>query len=121
MSVVQWLGAVLAQARQAGHFQFAAIQGEVGGKLLADAGLRMEGLQTLLLVDGQRSWQHTDACACCALGWPWRLTAVIRLIPAALRDALYRDRRNRYHWFGKSEQCMMRTLLWLPAFWTELE
>jgi predicted DCC family thiol-disulfide oxidoreductase YuxK len=33
---------------------------------------------------------------------------VIRLIPAALRDALYRMiARNRYHWFGKSEQCMM--------------
>ena len=104
-----WVQFLLKHDKQ-GVFQFAAIQGEVGGKLLADAGLRLEGLQTLLLVDGQRSWQHTDAIlrVLHALGWPWRLTAVIRLIPSALRDALYRViARNRYHWFGKSEQCMM--------------
>lgn len=93
-----------------GIFQFAAIQGQVGGKLLADAGLKIEGLQTLLLVDGQQSWQHTDAIlrVLQALGWPWRLAGVARLIPAPLRDALYRMiARNRYQWFGKSERCLM--------------
>lgn len=93
-----------------GIFQFAAIQGQVGGKLLADAGLKIEGLQTLLLVDGQQSWQHTDAIlrVLQALGWPWRLAGVARLIPVPLRDALYRMiARNRYQWFGKSERCLM--------------
>ena len=93
-----------------GIFQFAAIQGQVGSQLLADAGLKIEGLQTLLLVDGPQSWQHTDAIlrVLHALGWPWRLAGVARLIPAALRDALYRViARNRYQWFGKSEQCLM--------------
>ena len=80
---------------------------------LIRAALRFAGWSRptgLLLVDGQHSWQHTDAIlrVLHALGWPWRLTAVIRLIPAALRDALYRMiARNRYHWFGKSEQCML--------------
>ena len=93
-----------------GIFQFAAIQGQVGSQLLAGAGLKIEGLQTLLLVDGPQSWQHTDAIlrVLHALGWPWRLAGVARLIPAALRDALYRViARNRYQWFGKSEQCLM--------------
>ena len=93
-----------------GIFQFAAIQGQVGSQLLAGAGLKIEGLQTLLLVDGPQSWQHTDAIlrVLHALGWPWRLAGVARLIPAVLRDALYRViARNRYQWFGKSEQCLM--------------
>ena len=104
-----WVQFLLKHDKQ-GIFQFAAIQGKVGGQLLADAGLKIEGLQTLLLVDGQQSWQHTDAIlrVLHALGWPWRLAGVARLIPAPLRDALYRViARNRYQWFGKSEQCLM--------------
>ncbi|RGE41424.1 thiol-disulfide oxidoreductase DCC family protein [Comamonas testosteroni] len=104
-----WVQFLLKHDKQ-GIFQFAAIQGKVGGQLLADAGLKVEGLQTLLLVDGKQSWQHTDAIlrVLQALGWPWRLVGVARLIPAPLRDALYRViARNRYQWFGKSEQCLM--------------
>ena len=104
-----WVQFLLKHDKQ-GIFQFAAIQGKVGGQLLADAGLKIEGLQTLLLVDGAQSWQHTDAIlrVLHALGWPWRLSGVARLIPAPLRDALYRViARNRYQWFGKSEQCLM--------------
>lgn len=104
-----WVQFLLKHDKQ-GIFQFAAIQGKVGGQLLADAELKIEGLQTLLLVDGSQSWQHTDAIlrVLQALGWPWRLAGVARLIPAPLRDALYRViARNRYQWFGKSEQCLM--------------
>lgn len=93
-----------------GRFRFASIQGEAGGRMLADAGLRVEGLQTLLLVDGDRSWQHTDAIlrVLHGLGWPWRLAWAAWLIPRPLRDGLYRWlARNRYRWFGRSAQCMV--------------
>lgn len=104
-----WVQFLLKHDKQ-GIFQFAAIQGEVGGELLAGAGLKIEGLQTMLLVDGHQSWQHTDAIlrVLHALGWPWRLSGVAKLVPAPLCDALYRViARNRYQWFGKSEQCLM--------------
>ena len=92
------------------RFQFAAIQGDTGGKLLAAVGLQREGLQTLLLVDGERSWQHTDAILRIvhALGWPWRAVWIVRLVPSPLRDGLYRlIARNRYRLFGRSEHCLM--------------
>lgn len=92
------------------QFRFAAIQGAVGGRLLAQAGLQVEGLQTLLLVDGDRNWQHTSAVLriLYALGWPWRLGCVAWLVPAPFRDALYRlVARNRYRLFGRSEHCLM--------------
>lgn len=90
--------------------RFASIQGECGKALLARAGLKVEGLQTLLLVDGERTWQHTSAIlrVLHALGWPWRLAWSAWLVPAPLRDALYRWlARHRYRWFGRSEVCLM--------------
>lgn len=104
-----WVQFLLRHDRR-GRFRFASIQGEAGGRMLADAGLRVEGLQTLLLVDGDRSWQHTDAIlrVLHGLGWPWRLAWVAWLIPRPLRDGLYRWlARNRYRWFGRSAQCMV--------------
>lgn len=104
-----WVQFLLRHDRR-GRFRFASIQGEAGGRMLADAGLRVEGLQTLLLVDGDRSWQHTDAIlrVLHGLGWPWRLAWAACLIPRPLRDGLYRWlARNRYRWFGRSAQCMV--------------
>lgn len=104
-----WVQFLLRRDRR-GRFRFASIQGEAGGRMLADAGLRVEGLQTLLLVDGDRSWQHTDAIlrVLHGLGWPWRLAWAAWLIPRPLRDGLYRWlARNRYRWFGRSAQCMV--------------
>lgn len=89
---------------------FASIQGANGQALLERAGLQVDGLQTLLLVYGDRSWQHTAAIlrVLHALGWPWRLAWAAWLIPAPLRDALYRWlARNRYRWFGRSDTCPM--------------
>ncbi|MFC6281264.1 MULTISPECIES: thiol-disulfide oxidoreductase DCC family protein [Polaromonas] len=104
-----WVQFLLKHDRR-GRFQFAAIQGDVGRRLLADAGLQVEGLQTLLLVDRGQSWQHTDAILRIlhALGWPWRAAWAAWLVPAPLRNGLYRlIARNRYWLFGRSEYCLV--------------
>ena len=42
------------------------------------------------------------------LGGAWRVVHVLRLIPAALRDPMYRlIARNRYRWFGRREACLV--------------
>lgn len=95
---------------QRGVFRFASIQGVAGQALLARAGLRVDGLQTLLLVDGDRTWQHTGAIlrVLHALGWPWRAAWLAWPIPAPLRDAAYRvAARNRYRWFGRTDACLV--------------
>ena len=92
------------------RIRFASIQGAAGQRLLAQAGLKIDGLQTLLVIDGDRSWQHTAAIlrVLDALGWPWRLAWVGWLVPAPLRDALYRlGARNRYRIWGRSDTCMV--------------
>lgn len=93
-----------------GRFRFASMQGHTGQGLLASAGLPVDGLQTLLLVDGDRSWQHTAAIlrVLHQLGWPWRLAWAAWLVPAPLRNALYRwVARNRYRIWGRSDVCMV--------------
>jgi predicted DCC family thiol-disulfide oxidoreductase YuxK len=90
-------------------FRFASMQGRAGGALLARHGLQAgDGLQTMLLVEGARSWQDSAAVirVLGALGGPWRLVWLAWPIPAPLRDAAYRWlARNRFRLFGRSEVC----------------
>lgn len=104
-----WVRFLLRHDRR-GVFRYAAMQGSAGQALLAQAGLHVTGLQTLLLVDGPRSWQHTAAIlrVLDALGWPWRLAWVAWLVPAPVRDAAYRwVARNRYRLFGRADTCAL--------------
>jgi predicted DCC family thiol-disulfide oxidoreductase YuxK len=104
-----WVKFLLRHDKQQ-RLRFASIQGAQGLALLQRAGLQIEGLQTLLLVDGERSWQHTAAILRILheLGGFWRLAWVAWLVPAPLRDALYRWlARNRYRWFGRSATCLL--------------
>lgn len=105
----RWVQFLLRHDRRA-VFQFASIQGTTGQRLLAQHGLRVDGLQTLLLVDGLLAWQHTAAIlqVLHALGWPWRLGLVGWLVPAPLRDAAYRwIAHNRLRLFGRAQACLM--------------
>lgn len=65
---------------------------------------------SILVVDGDRVRQDSDAVLSIyeALGLPWRLLTVLRVIPPVLRDPAYRwIARNRYRLFGKRAQCWM--------------
>lgn len=104
-----WVQFLLRHDRR-GVLRYASIQGEAGRALLARAGLPVEGLETLLVVDGERSWQHTAAIlrVLHALGWPWRLAWAGWVVPAPLRDAAYRAiARRRYRLFGRSDTCLV--------------
>ncbi len=104
-----WVQFLLRHDRE-GVFKFAAIQGAAGQQLLAQQGLAVDGLQTLLLVDGQRTWQHTAAIfrVLHMLGWPWRLAWLAWLVPSGVRDPLYRlVARNRYRVFGRTDVCIL--------------
>lgn len=104
-----WVRFLLARPGGA-HIRFASMQGATGGRLLAEAGLNPEDLQTLLVLDRGRSWQETAAIlrVLDALGWPWKLAWAGWIVPAPLRDAAYRwVARHRYRLFGRSDSCML--------------
>jgi predicted DCC family thiol-disulfide oxidoreductase YuxK len=100
----------LLNRRHGQEIRFASMQGETGRRLLLEAALEPDHLQTLLVLQHGRSWQNTGAIlrVLDALGWPWKLAWAAWIIPAPLRDAAYRwAARRRYRIFGRSDACML--------------
>ncbi|CAJ0898102.1 hypothetical protein R20233_04215 [Ralstonia sp. LMG 32965] len=100
---------LLRQDRQ-GVLHFASMQGKTGRRLLAQAGVNPNDVDTVLFVRDGQAWRESAAVLRIlhVLGWPWRLAWIGWLIPAALRDAVYRRvARNRYRWFGRSDTCIL--------------
>lgn len=105
----RWVQFLLRHDRKA-VLRFASIQGVQGQRLLAGQGLKLEGLDTLLAVEGGRVWQHSGALirVLGRLGGVWRLAWLAWLIPSGLRDPAYRwMARRRYRLFGRSETCLV--------------
>lgn len=94
----------------AGRFRFAPLQGEFAARALARHGRDAADLDTVYLLDGERLLAKSDAvCAILdALGGAWRLLALLRVLPRALRDRAYDAvAGNRYRWFGRFDACAL--------------
>lgn len=84
------------------------MQGEVGAGLYRDNGLDPHDPSSMLVVDNDKVRQDSDAVLFIyeALGYPWRLAILFRIIPRFIRDPIYRwIARNRYRMFGKRASC----------------
>ncbi|MDQ8731630.1 thiol-disulfide oxidoreductase DCC family protein [Bradyrhizobium sp. LHD-71] len=93
-------------------FRLASMQGEVGAALYKRFGIDPANPETLILVQGGELLRDSGAIIAIysALGWPWRMMAVLYLVPAFVRDPAYRwIARNRYRIFGRRQTC------WLPS------
>ncbi len=95
-----------------GHFRFASLQSEAGQTLAAEAGLPTDDLTTAVLYHQGHFHLKSDMALEVArqLGGFWRVFYAFRIIPRAIRNAVYDwVARNRYQWFGKRESCMIPT------------
>ncbi|WP_156382226.1 MULTISPECIES: DCC1-like thiol-disulfide oxidoreductase family protein [unclassified Aureimonas] len=89
-------------------FRLASMQGEIGRSLYLRHGMDPRDPTSLLVVDGDRIRRDSDAVLTIyeTLGLPWSLVLVLRIIPAALRDPVYRFvARHRYRVFGRRDTC----------------
>ncbi len=85
------------------------LMGETRALALADADRDPE---SMLLVEDGRVYERSDAALRVSrhLRWPYRGLAVFLVVPRPLRDLVYCwVARNRYRWFGKSDQCSVPT------------
>ncbi len=93
---------------RAGRFRLASMQGETGAAIYRQHGIDPRDPETMVVVDGDRLRRDSDAVIAIyeGLGFPWRLIGVLRIVPAVLRDPVYRwVARNRYRIFGKRDSC----------------
>jgi predicted DCC family thiol-disulfide oxidoreductase YuxK len=94
------------------YVQFAALQSETAKVKLGSAGIDLESLESLVLLEDGVVYTHSDAALrlARALGSPWSWATIFMFVPKIIRDGLYRFiAKNRYTWFGKQDSCMMPT------------
>lgn len=104
-----------------GTFHFAALQSEAGRSLLTRAGLPVDRLDTLVLVDdatGAVSLRSTAALEIARRLPRWRLVApLLRLVPRSVRDAAYDlVARHRYRIAGTVDACPIPPPEWRDRF-----
>lgn len=103
----------------AGVFKFASLQGETGQLLLKEHGFPADDLNSFVLVENGLIYTKSTAAlrVCGQLPGLWKILAVLRIVPAFLRDGVYEFvARNRYKWFGKTESCMLPRREWKQRF-----
>ncbi len=96
---------------KAGRFRLASMQGEIGAALYREHGMDPSDPTSILLIEADRVRRDSDAVLGIyeALGFPWRMLGALRIVPAFMRDPVYRwVARNRYRLFGKRSSC------WVP-------
>jgi predicted DCC family thiol-disulfide oxidoreductase YuxK len=93
---------------KAGHFRLAPMQGQIGAEIYRKHGMDPKDPTSILVIEGNRVRRDSDAVLSIyeALGLPWRLLSVLRVVPPLFRDPVYRwVARNRYRFFGKRTSC----------------
>lgn len=91
-----------------GIFKYAALQSDYAKKLVGDR-ISPEPESVILYEDG-KVYDRTTAALKIArhLNGLWPLLYIFIVIPAFLRDPIYKlIAKNRYKWFGKQEACMV--------------
>ena len=94
------------------HFNFLPAQSLIGEALFAHYGLKAGDYDSVLLIENGELRIKWDASLAIleAIGWPWKLAALGRLLPKFLADPLYSFiARNRFKWFGRRDVCLIPT------------
>ena len=92
------------------RFRFAALQSDVGKRLLARVGLPEGDRDTFVMIDGNSSYIRSTAAlrTLREIGGMWRLCFIGMLVPVRIRDWIYRwIAENRYRWFGRRTLCTL--------------
>lgn len=92
------------------YFKFAALQSNLAKQRLTEAGLNTNDFDTVVLLEDGKVYTRSTAALRIAkkLSGGWPLLYVFIIVPPFIRNAVYNlIARNRYRWFGKSENCRL--------------
>lgn len=94
------------------RFRFAAIQSEVGIKLIAKYEINTAIVDSIILIENEKVYIKSTAALRIAKGlkgaYPLFYGGII--LPKFIRNWVYDTvAKNRYKWFGKQDSCMIPT------------
>lgn len=93
-----------------GIYRFASLQSDLGQNLVSH--FKLENLDSVFLLDNGEMYIQSDVAFAVAkrLGGLYTLLSPFKIVPLTIRNKIYDwIARNRYHWFGKQEECMIPT------------
>jgi predicted DCC family thiol-disulfide oxidoreductase YuxK len=88
-------------------FLFSPIQSREARMLLRSNNEPFAGLKTVYVVHGGKVFKRSQAAfeIFRLLGYPWKAVSAFGVLPVSFTDMLYKFvARNRYKWFGKSNE-----------------
>jgi predicted DCC family thiol-disulfide oxidoreductase YuxK len=97
-----------------GYFKFAPLQSVAGSRLASEHGLasKINAVDSIILIEEGKAFTHSTAALRITnhLDRPWSWLAVFMIVPAFIRDPLYKlFARYRYSLFGHKDECMIPT------------
>jgi predicted DCC family thiol-disulfide oxidoreductase YuxK len=104
-----WSNFIIKHDRQR-VFKLCCVQSKEGKQILLHFGLPSESYETMLYVEGNQSFQKSEAFfqIMIQMGYPWKIVCIFKVIPKPLRDWMYdRIALNRYSLFGKYDYCTL--------------
>ncbi|MDL5511883.1 thiol-disulfide oxidoreductase DCC family protein [Arenibacter sp. M-2] len=92
-------------------YRFAALQSEIGKKLVAERGIDASLVDSIILIEPGVAYYTKSTAAlkiAQSFGGVWQLASVFEWIPEKIRNWVYDFiAKNRYKWYGKKEACMI--------------
>ena len=94
-------------------FRFAALQSEVGKKLITERNIDTQTIDSIILIDPNVAY-YTKSTAALKISEQlkgiWSLLPILLWLPESLRNIVYDIiAKNRYAWYGKKQECMIPT------------
>jgi predicted DCC family thiol-disulfide oxidoreductase YuxK len=106
-----WIKFALKRDKQ-GRLMFGSLQGETAQKLLPQYNIDPAILTSVIFIEDGVAYRESTAAlkVCRHLDGGWKLLYAFIIIPAFIRDGIYKwIGKNRYKLFGKQESCMLPT------------
>ena len=100
----------LLEREASADFYFCAVQSESGQRILLKLNMPTDKFDTMVYLRSGVPLYKSDALLAVIgqLCWPWRIFAVLKILPQSLRDWLYdRLAQNRYAIAGKRSKCYL--------------
>lgn len=94
-------------------FRFVALQSDLGNKILNYIGINREHTDSIVLYEPGKAYFYKAEAALKIInefGGLYYLLNILQIFPKFISNSVYDYiAKNRYHWYGKQESCMMPT------------
>ena len=94
-------------------YRFAALQSEIGKKLVEERGIDSSQIDSIILIEPGVAYYTKSTAAlkiAQSFGGVWHLASVFEWIPEKIRNWVYDYiAKNRYKWYGRKDACMIPT------------